>query len=170
MYVYAYSTIIDQNLVILSLILLLADGSFHFLMTTPSQFWSLLFVALSICFRPNNKITGSWKSCFWNFLELVAKDRTFRDSKESSRTSFPEVTNIWLLIWDNISSLVQSNLAIRNCSLMPKVPYPYEVNAKLVTGNGSLVPICSLSDRSLWPSLTIVIISDNRQKSYSTTR
>ena len=38
---------------------------------------------------------------------------------------------------------------------MPKVPYPYEVNGKLVTGNGSLIPICSLSNRSLLPSLTI---------------
>ena len=28
---------------------------------------------------------------------------------------------------------------------MPKVPYPYEVNGKLITGNGSLIPICSLS-------------------------
>ena len=27
---------------------------------------------------------------------------------------------------------------------MPKVPYPYEVNGKLLTGNGSLIPICSL--------------------------
>ena len=39
---------------------------------------------------------------------------------------------------------LQSNLAIRNFlvalkfSLKPKVPYPYEVNGKLVTGNGSL--------------------------------
>ena len=39
---------------------------------------------------------------------------------------------------------------------MPKVPYPYEVNGKLVTGNGSLIPICSLSNRSLLPSLTVV--------------
>ena len=38
---------------------------------------------------------------------------------------------------------------------MPKVPYPYEVNGKLVTGNGSLKPICSLSNRSLMPSLTV---------------
>ena len=39
---------------------------------------------------------------------------------------------------------------------MPKVPYPYEVNGKLVTGNGSLIPICSLSNRSLLPSLTVL--------------
>ena len=58
--------------------------------------------------------------------------------------------------------LVQSNLAIRNFLvtlkffLMPKVPYPYEVNDKLVTGNGSLIPICSLSNRSLLPSLTVL--------------
>ena len=38
---------------------------------------------------------------------------------------------------------------------MPKVPYPYEVNGKLVTGNGFLIPICSLSNRSLLPSLTV---------------
>ena len=38
---------------------------------------------------------------------------------------------------------------------MPKVPYPYEVNGKLVTGNGSLIPICSLSNRSLLPSLNV---------------
>ena len=42
---------------------------------------------------------------------------------------------------------------------MPKVPYPYEVNGKLVTGNGSLIPICSLSNRSLLPSLTVATIS-----------
>ena len=39
---------------------------------------------------------------------------------------------------------------------MPKVPYPYEVNGKLVTGNVSLIPICSLSNRSLLPSLTVL--------------
>ena len=39
--------------------------------------------------------------------------------------------------------------------LAPKVPYHYEVNGKLVTGNGSLIPICSLSNRSLLPSLTV---------------
>ena len=39
---------------------------------------------------------------------------------------------------------------------MSKVPYPYEVKVKLVTGNGSLLPICSLSNRSLLPSLTVL--------------
>ena len=39
---------------------------------------------------------------------------------------------------------------------MPKVPYSHEVNGKLVTGNGSLIPICSLSNRSLLPSLTVL--------------
>ena len=34
---------------------------------------------------------------------------------------------------------------------MPKVPYPYEVNGKFATGNGSLIPIFSLL-----PSLTVV--------------
>ena len=38
---------------------------------------------------------------------------------------------------------------------MPEVSYPYEVNGKLVTGNGSLIPICSLSNCSLSPSLTV---------------
>ena len=40
---------------------------------------------------------------------------------------------------------------------MPKVPYSYEVNGKLVTGNGSLIPICFLSNRSLLPSLTVLL-------------
>ena len=39
--------------------------------------------------------------------------------------------------------------------LNAKVPYPYEVNWHLVTGNGSLTPISSLSKRSLLPSLTV---------------
>ena len=38
---------------------------------------------------------------------------------------------------------------------LPNVPYHYEVNSKLVTGNGSLTPISSLSNRSLSPSLTV---------------
>ena len=38
---------------------------------------------------------------------------------------------------------------------MPNVPYPYKVNWHLVTGNGSLILICSLSKRSLSPSLTV---------------
>ena len=41
---------------------------------------------------------------------------------------------------------------------MPKVPYPYEVNGKLVTGKGSLIPICSLSNHSLLPSLTVLAL------------
>ena len=44
---------------------------------------------------------------------------------------------------------------------MPKVPYPYEVNGKLVTGNGSLIPLCSLSNLSLLPSLTVFMKHDN---------
>ena len=76
-----------------------------------------------------------------------------------------------------VYTVVQSNLAIRNLvalklflnlistdcchvGLIPpmagrNVPYPYEVNGKVVTGNGSLIPICSLSKRSLLPSLTV---------------
>ena len=46
---------------------------------------------------------------------------------------------------------------------MPKVPYPYEVNGKLVTGNGSIIPICSLSNRSLSPSLTVIKESSNNK-------
>ena len=42
---------------------------------------------------------------------------------------------------------------------MPKVPYPYEVNGKFVTGNGSLIRICSISNRSLLPSVTVIIHS-----------
>ena len=38
---------------------------------------------------------------------------------------------------------------------MPNVPYPYEVNDKMLKGNGSLIPICSLSNRSLLQSLTV---------------
>ena len=34
--------------------------------------------------------------------------------------------------------------------------YSYEVNGKLVTGNGSLIPISSLTKHSLLPSLTVV--------------
>ena len=39
---------------------------------------------------------------------------------------------------------------------MQNFPYPYEVNWELVTENGSLTPICSLSKRSLSPSLTVL--------------
>ena len=39
---------------------------------------------------------------------------------------------------------------------MPKVPYPYEVNGKLVTGNDSLIPICSLL-----PSLTVPLFFEH---------
>ena len=42
---------------------------------------------------------------------------------------------------------------------MPKVSFPYELNGNLVTGNGSLIPICSLSNRSLLPSLTVPVLS-----------
>ena len=45
---------------------------------------------------------------------------------------------------------------------MTKVPYPYEINGKLVTENGSLIPICTLSNRFLLPSLTVSIIMENK--------
>jgi hypothetical protein len=38
---------------------------------------------------------------------------------------------------------------------MPNVTYPNEENWQLVTGNGSLTLICSLSNRFLLPSLTV---------------
>ena len=42
------------------------------------------------------------------------------------------------------------------CSLVPKVPYLYEVNGQLVAGNGSLIPICSLTNCFLLTSLTVL--------------
>ena len=39
---------------------------------------------------------------------------------------------------------------------MPNVPFPYETNWQLVAGNVSLTPICSLSNQSLSPSLTVL--------------
>ena len=50
---------------------------------------------------------------------------------------------------------------------MPNVPYSYEVNGKLVMGNGSLIPISSLTKRSLLPSLTVFCFqncSSDREK------
>ena len=44
------------------------------------------------------------------------------------------------------------------------VPYPYEINWPLVTENGSLTPISSLSKRSLSPSLTVQILTFSNQK------
>ena len=41
---------------------------------------------------------------------------------------------------------------------MPNVPYRYKVDWHLVTGNGSLIPICSLSNSSLLPSLSITTV------------
>ena len=43
---------------------------------------------------------------------------------------------------------------------MPNVPYPYEVNWHLVTENGSLIPISSLLNSSLLPSLTVLTYSE----------
>ena len=42
---------------------------------------------------------------------------------------------------------------------MPNVPHSYEVNGKLVTGNGSLMPISSSTKRSLLPSLPVLLFS-----------
>ena len=49
---------------------------------------------------------------------------------------------------------------------MPKASYPYEVNGKLVTENGSLIPICSLSNRSLLPSLTVSMYFQKQLNGY----
>ena len=43
-----------------------------------------------------------------------------------------------------------------SCPKIFQDPYPYEVNGKLVTGYGSLIPICSLSNCSLLPGLTVL--------------
>ena len=49
---------------------------------------------------------------------------------------------------------------------MPKVPYSYEVNGKLVTWYGSLIPICSLSNPSLLPSLTVYSFRMTQNQNY----
>ena len=64
-------------------------------------------------------------------------------------TKFCEISTVYL------TGTVELGNKELNCSLVPKVPYPYEVNGKLVTENGSLIPICSLSNHSLLPSLTV---------------
>ena len=51
---------------------------------------------------------------------------------------------------------------------MPNFPYPYQVNGKLVTGNGTLIPINFLSNRSLFPSLT-VLEQDSKENNASLT-
>ena len=40
---------------------------------------------------------------------------------------------------------------------MPNFSYSYKENGKLVRGNGSLIPICSVSNRSLLPCLTVLV-------------
>jgi hypothetical protein len=50
---------------------------------------------------------------------------------------------------------------------MPKVPYSYEVTGKLDKGNGSLIPICSSSKRSLLPSLTAYKIQGYKKSEIS---
>ena len=47
---------------------------------------------------------------------------------------------------------------------MQNVPYPYEVNWQLVKGNGSLAPICSLS-QSLTVIETLMRKKSNNSKS-----
>ena len=88
---------------------------------------------------------------------------------------------LWFDLWTNkkthfISGLdnwgtflmnyeVQSNFLVSlKLFLNANIPYPYEVNGKLVTGNGSLIPIFSLSNSSLMPSLTVPNIQ--RQSHY----
>ena len=43
---------------------------------------------------------------------------------------------------------------------MPNGPYSSEVKGKLVTGNSSLIQICSLFNRSLYLSLTVQVLLD----------
>ena len=45
---------------------------------------------------------------------------------------------------------------------MSNVPYSCKVNWHLVSGNGSLIPIRSLSNRSLLPSLNVYVFFDYR--------
>ena len=61
-----------------------------------------------------------------------------------------------LVVRKMISILKCSTVELGNKELFghPKI-VPYEVNGELVTGNGFLIPIWSLSNRSLLPSLTV---------------
>ena len=62
-----------------------------------------------------------------------------------------------------LNSELQSNFAIRNflvtlkLFLTAKSSLSLWSKCKLVTGNGSLIQICSLSNRSLLPSLTVLL-------------
>jgi hypothetical protein len=80
----------------------------------------------------------------------------FRVSKKATRFC-------WNLQDDLIFNKICSKVKLGNKELfgqpkivpiLPNVPYPYEVNGKLVKGNGSLTTICFLSNRSLSPNLT----------------
>ena len=69
------------------------------------------------------------------------------------------------------SNLVQSNLAIRNFLVALKLFLNaksslslLKVNGKLVAGNGSLIPICSLSNRSLTPNMPLAHTSFTYRK------
>ena len=58
---------------------------------------------------------------------------------------------------DEIFKKITNTVELCNKELFghPNVPQSYEVNRQLVTRNSSLTPICSLSKRSLLPSLTV---------------
>ena len=65
----------------------------------------------------------------------------------------------------NNTNLLQSNLTIRNflvaLKLFLNAKNSLSLNGKLVIGNGSLIPICSLQNRFLLPSLTLLTIWSN---------
>ena len=81
--------------------------------------------------------------------------------------------NVFLFLFSALCSQILSKVAIFSifiCTVklgnkelfgrLKIVPYPYEVNGKLVTGNGFLISICSLSNRSLLPSLIVIQKND----------
>ena len=82
--------------------------------------------------------------------------------------------SVQILIWYLKCSLFINTVELGNnelfgqtkiCSLMQNVPFAYEVNWHLVTRNGSLIPICSLSNSSLLPSLIVLCKAVMRQSS-----
>ena len=90
------------------------------------------------------------------FLELLFKNNTKNAIEVITQTLLKSMKST------NIRSLQSSHyntvkLGDKELLGHPKiVPYLYEVNWQLVMENGSLTPICSLSKRSLLPSLTLL--------------
>ena len=83
-------------------------------------------------FHIYDRISNSFIDICLIFSFSMKNTKIFHLNKKSKKSIFFKMIKL------------QSNLAIRNFlvalkfSLKPKVPYPYEVNGKLVTGNGSL--------------------------------